>query len=68
MGTNKEASVKKNARCFSCWQGEVENNDVLSSKWIIRDPDDGKIVGSGYLCEDHLLMYEDDGYKVSKTN
>ena len=59
--TNRRVKMKQ---CSSCKNGDVINNDTDGEMHIIRDPDSGKIVIRGYLCDDHLQMYDDDGYFV----
>jgi hypothetical protein len=50
--------------CASCARGEVENDDVVVNA-IVKDPDSGRIVIRGYLCNDHNEMYLEDGYRVT---
>jgi len=54
--------------CFSCKRGEIEftAKDGKLVKADVRDPDTGSLEGRGWLCEDHLNMYVDDGYKVKE--
>ena len=56
----------RNKHCFSCKRGEVEYTeaDGTLTKSRVHDPDTGKIEGHGWLCDDHLRMYEVDGWSV----
>ena len=50
--------------CSSCKQSEIENDDTDGKVYIVHDPDTGKIIIRGYLCKDHLQMYDSDGYMI----
>lgn len=54
-------------QCFSCRDGENEN---IGPWRLVRitDPDTGKMQARGYLCDDHLCMYADDGYLLTDCN
>jgi len=51
--------------CSSCLQGEneVEVEDP-NHVYTVRDPENGRIIIRGYLCDDHHAMYMDDVYVV----
>ena len=52
-------------RCASCIRGEIDNNDIKDrTRYLVKDPDSGKIELSGYLCDDHIDMYLAEGYAL----
>lgn len=64
MTTLKERGGEMGQKfCSSCKNGEI-NDELAVVEAVVRDPDSGKIVVSGYLCREHWNMYTDDGYKV----
>lgn len=52
-------------RCCDCRDGEHDNYDDDVKLTIVREPDEKGFLKRGYLCENHRVMYEDDGYLLT---
>lgn len=50
--------------CCDCRDGEHENYDNDIILVFIQDPDTGKMIKRGYVCQEHRIMYRDNGYRV----
>lgn len=57
----------KAVECCSCRMGENHEPDV-AGKFSVRNPDDGRFLLRGHLCDEHLGMYEEDGYEVRRIS
>ena len=56
----------RNRQCFECRAGEHDNYAPIQGKFIVRDPETGKLYGKGYLCDDHVDALLTDGYKLQE--
>jgi hypothetical protein len=51
-------------QCADCRNGEHENYDDNIVLTIVRDPDTKKIIRRAYMCSQHRILWNDDGYEV----
>jgi hypothetical protein len=50
-------------RCFECKKGDyTEDIAPIQGKFSVKDPDNGRVYGKGYLCDDHVDCLLTDGY------
>ena len=50
--------------CRDCANGGHNNYDEDVKLVYVRDPDTKRMIRRCYMCSDHRLMYEQDGYDV----
>lgn len=55
-------------QCCDCRDGEHDNYDDDVILTTVREPDTGRLLKRGYLCESHRIMYEDDGYILKEKD
>lgn len=53
-------------QCCDCRDGEHENYDEKLELCYVKNPETGKMVKRGWLCQEHREMYRSDGYIVER--
>ena len=63
---------EKKHYCGSCIDGCDGNDEGIEPEismdgkiHTVHNPEDGKIIYRGYLCEEHYDMYLTDGYRIN---
>lgn len=51
-------------QCCECKAGEHDDYDNDIKQVIVKDPDTKKVIKRGKMCNEHQVMYLDDGYIV----
>ena len=54
-------------RCAECRDGEHENYDDDVRLCVLRDPETRKIVKRAYLCSEHRVANDDDGFEIHEA-
>lgn len=52
-------------QCQECKDGEHDNYDEDVQLVVVRDPQTQKTHRRCYMCKDHRIMYDMDGYDVN---
>jgi len=53
-------------QCADCRNGEHENYDDDVRLVYLRDRETNKIVKRAFMCNEHRVMYDQDGYEVKE--
>jgi hypothetical protein len=51
-------------QCGPCRDGEHDNIGATARKLTVRDPESGRLVYRGWVCDNHEYCFNFDGYDV----
>jgi hypothetical protein len=59
--------MAKQRRCCECRDGEHDNFTDDVRLYVVRDPEERRIVKRGYLCSEHVQSKLLDGYELHRA-